>query len=152
MSALSAKNEETLPFVQAYENGLKEDDMFPILAEKEDVAMEDVDETDDEEAEPRESISMSEIRQQARRLAREEVSPSSQICLKQKKNIQIPFLQPEKRFDPSNISWLDGRDDDDLEDIRIRNVNRRKYVRQEPTTLELGPVLVSCVFLIARFR
>jgi hypothetical protein len=81
MSALSAKNEDTLPFVQAYENGLK-DDMFPILAEQEDIAMEDAneDDEDEDEDEPRESISMSEIREQARRLAREEVSFPSLIC------------------------------------------------------------------------
>jgi hypothetical protein len=68
---ISAKNEETLPFVQAYENGLKEDDMLPILVEQEDVPMDNDD--DDENTEPRESVSIHEIHKELRQKAREKV-------------------------------------------------------------------------------
>lgn len=77
---LLAKNEDTLPFVQAYHHGLEDEPIFALA--EEDVVMtngndegqeagEDDDDDDDENA-PLQPITANEIREQVRRIAQEE--------------------------------------------------------------------------------
>ena len=120
----TAKNPETVAFVEAYHADLADDDDFAHMQQDE---MTLADEGADEVEQSEEAVTAATLREQLREVSRQKaVSDTNQTS----NIILMPRVQAHRVFNPDDVSWLDDVDDDEA--INVKEIDLHMKDQHQP--------------------